>query len=331
MKHGADIYKYAKKLHCAPSEILDFSSNINSYHPSINIKVTQEMLVRYGDTSYKDLKKAIQDKYQIKKKQIALYNGATSAIDALFKTLKSKRVYLYAPLYGEYEKAVPKNMKIIKINRFKEINKRPKKNSLVVFVNPSTPDGKFYNLKKLFKIWEEQNCTVVIDESFLEFESLHSIRKEIKKSQKLYVIQSFSKFYSCAGVRIGAIFSCEKNIKKLQTPLWNLSSFDTKFLTQRLLDSEFSKKSKKLHKKNKRELIEILEDTKLFDEIFTSDSNFILVKSTKASKIFTHLLKKKILVRSCESFDFLNKTYLRFGVKDTKMHKKLKKALACII
>ncbi|MBL4708862.1 MAG: aminotransferase class I/II-fold pyridoxal phosphate-dependent enzyme, partial [Flavobacteriales bacterium] len=223
------------------------------------------------------------------------------------------------------------NMKIIKINRFKEINKKPKKNSLVVFVNPSTPDGKFYKLKKLFKIWEEQNCTIVIDESFLEFEDLHSIRKEINQSKKLYVIQSFSKFYSCAGVRIGAIFSCEKNIKKLQTPLWNLSSFDTKFLTQRLLDSGFRKQSKTLHKKNKKELIKILEDTKLFDEIFVSDSNFILVKSSKASEIFTQLLKKKILVRSCESFDFLTSSYLRFGVKDMKMHKKLKKALACII
>ena len=101
MKHGANIYKYASQIGCKSEEIIDFSSNINSYHPSITITHTNDMLVKYLDSNYSSLKKSIAKKYEIKKSQIALYNGATSAIFELFKTFKKKKTYLYAPLYGE--------------------------------------------------------------------------------------------------------------------------------------------------------------------------------------------------------------------------------------
>ncbi|MEA2099173.1 MAG: aminotransferase class I/II-fold pyridoxal phosphate-dependent enzyme [Campylobacterota bacterium] len=324
MKHGANIYKYASQISCDSSEIIDFSSNINSYHPKITLKPTSEMLVKYGDTTYSSLKDSIKSKYRIKKNQIALYNGATSAIFELLKSLKEKNTYLYAPLYGEYEKASKEyKKKIIKIDRFENIYKKPKKDSIVIFVNPSTPDGKYYDLEKLFTLWKKQNCTIILDESFLEFENLKSFRKKINSYKKLYIIQSFSKFYSCAGVRIGAIFSNKQNIKKLKTPMWNLSSFDVKFLKERLDDSKFDKKSKKLHKKNKKELIKVLEDSKLFDKIYKSDSNFILTKSSKSKEMFEHLLKHKILVRTCDSFNYFGDNHLRFGVKDSKLHNKL--------
>ena len=327
MKHGANIYKYAKQLNCELGEIIDFSSNINSYHPKISITPNNNMLVKYADTNYTSLKNSIAKKYQIKKTQIALYNGATSAIFELLKSLKERRVYLYAPLYGEYEKAVGKKQKIIKINRFDNLYEKPKKGSIVVFVNPSTPDGKYYDLSRLFNIWREQKCTIILDESFLEFENLQSLRNQIEVYKKLYIIQSFSKFYSCGGIRIGAIFSNKSNVKKLKIPMWHLSSFDAEFLTKRLQDEAFDKKSKKLHKRNKKELLKILQNSKLFSKIYKSDSNFIMTKSKKSKDIFEHLLRHKTLVRTCGSFDFLTNDYLRFAVKDTNAHNKLRKAL----
>ena len=328
MKHGANIYKYAKNLQCRTDEMIDFSSNINSYHPKLKTLPSNQMLVTYADTTYPTLKKSIKHKYHIKKSQIALYNGATSAIFELMKSLKQKRVYLYAPLYGEYEKAAKEaNKKIIKINRFVNINKKIKKNSIVIFVNPSTPDAKYYNLQKLFGMWKKRNCSVILDESFLEFEELNSFRDKINFYKKLYIIHSFSKFNACAGVRIGAVFSTASNIKKLNTPLWNLSSFDVKFLTARLKDKAFTKKSKKLHKHHKKELFKILNNSKLFTKIYKSDSNFFLTKSDKAEEIFEHLLKDKILVRTCGSFDFLDNNHLRFAVKDSQSHQKLKTSL----
>ena len=318
MKHGANIYKYAKKLKCKDDEIIDFSSNINLYQKN------DTTITRYADASYMKLKKTISKNYSIKPSQIALYNGASAAIFELIKSLKQKRIYLYAPLYGEYEKA-SNGKKIIKINRFKNLYKKPKKDSIVVFVNPSTPDAKYYDLDKLFNIWIKQNSTIILDESFLEFEELKSARSMIKSYKKLYIIQSFSKFYACAGIRIGAVFSCKKNIQKLQIPLWNLSSFDVKFLTKRLKDKGFKKKTLKLHKKRKKELYEILKKSKKFSKIYKSDANFFLVKQKLGKNIFQHLIKHKILVRKCDNFDYLNHQYLRFAIKNTKSHEKLKR------
>ena len=109
--------------------------------------------------------------------------------------------------------------------------------------------------------------------------------------------------------------------------MWNLSSFDVEFLTQRLEDSKFVKKSRKLHKKNKKNLLKILEDSKLFSKIYKSDSNFILTKSGDSKKLFEYLLKNKILVRTCGSFDNLSDDYIRFGVKDDELHRRLKERL----
>jgi len=327
MKHGANIYKYAKEIGCDAKEVIDFSSNINLYQPKTTLDPDNEMIVKYADTSYMDLRKSIAKNYPVKKSQIALYNGATSAIFDLLNTLDLDKVYLYAPLYGEYENALPKHVNKIKINRFKNINLIPQKNSTLVFVNPSTPDGKYYDLKKLFKIWKKQNCQVILDESFLEFETLKSFVHEINNYQKLYIIQSFSKFYACAGVRIGAVFSHKKNLKKLKQPIWNISSFDASFLTQRLNDKAFVKHSKKYHSLQKKELKNILESSNLFSKIHQSDSNFFLVKTKHAKALFTHLLHYKILVRTCGSFDFLSNKYLRFAIKDKQSHTLLKKAL----
>jgi threonine-phosphate decarboxylase len=78
---------------------------------------------------------------------------------------------------------------------------------------------------------------------------------------------------------------------------------------------------------HKKELFEILNKTKLFKKIYQSDTNFFMVKSKYSKEIFKYLLKKKILVRTCDSFDFLDENYLRFAVKDTRAHYKLKEEL----
>ncbi|MDF1878623.1 aminotransferase class I/II-fold pyridoxal phosphate-dependent enzyme [Sulfurimonas sp. SAG-AH-194-C20] len=332
MKHGANIYKYAKRIECDPEEIIDFSSNINLYQPDINFSFSSKEVAQYPDSEYKDFREFLAQKYALKKSQIALFGGATSAIYELFASLKRKNVFLYAPLYGEYEKAALKTKKnIYKINRIEDETQPPLDDSIVVFVNPSTPEGTYYkNIKELMTKWMELECTIVLDESFLEFEALASMRQEINNYKWLYIIHSFSKFYSCAGVRVGAIFSHKKNIQKLSTPLWHLSSLDVNFLTKRLSDESFEKKSRELHKIQKEELTNILTESKLFTEIVESDSNFILTYATNGEELWGKLLEQKILVRKCASFDYLNNNWLRFAVKDVASHNALKEALLAL-
>jgi len=327
MLHGADIYKYAQEIGCAADEIIDFSSNINCYSPKESISFSSD-ITKYADSNYPKLKKSIAKNYKSESHNIALYNGATAAIFALFRALPSKRVYLYAPLYGEYEKAALAAKKdIYKINRIEDIDADIEKKSIVVFVNPSTPEGSFYDMEELFLRWKAKKCTIVLDESFIDFEQYKSLKNQINDYKKLYIIQSFTKFYACPGVRIGAVFSHKKNIRSLAVPLWNISSFDAEFLQKRLEDKNFKEESHALHKEQKEELLFILKSSQLFESIIESEANFILTQSSHAPALFQHLLQKKILTRSCESFDYLDSSYLRFAVKDKVSHAKLKEAL----
>ncbi|MDQ7066649.1 MAG: hypothetical protein Q9M40_00815 [Sulfurimonas sp.] len=105
MKHGANIYKYAKRIECKPEDLIDLSSNINLYQPEIELTISSKEVATYPDSEYKEFRGFLAQKYAIKKSQIALFSGATAAIYELFSSLKRKNVFLYAPLYGEYEKA----------------------------------------------------------------------------------------------------------------------------------------------------------------------------------------------------------------------------------
>ena len=332
MLHGANIYKYARELDCEPDEILDFSSNINCYQPKQELNVPNAAVVKYADTNYTTLKNTIAKEYKIDAKEVALYNGATAGIYTLMDSLKAKSIYLYAPLYGEYQKAALKSKKdIYKINRIENIDAEIEEKSIIVFVNPSTPEGSYYDLDELFLEWKKKRCTIILDESFIEFEGHKSLRKQIQDYKKLYIIQSFSKFYACAGVRIGAVFTHKKNIEKITPPLWNISSLDAEFLQKRLSDTAFKPSALEMHKEQKQQLQNILKSSNIFDKIVESDANFILVHTPNAAELFEHLLAHKILVRSCESFDYLSNEWLRFAVKDTTAHNKLQAAFESFI
>ena len=321
--HGGDIYTFAKKLKTKPEKIVDFSSNINQCSPSISLDFNTLDVSKYADTNYSKLKKSLAKKYQVKTNQIALFNGASSAIQTLIET--QPHVTLYAPIYSEY-KRYAKDVELI--DRFKNLYQEPQKDSFVVFVNPSTPDGKYYDMDELFEIWDRQNNTVLIDESFLDFTPNTSA---FRNSNKVYILKSLTKFYSCAGVRVGIVLSSKQNIKKLELkiPTWNISSYDEAYILEALKDKEFEKKTMKKIIKDKERLYKVLKSSKYIKKIYESDANFFLVK---LKKIDAHTLQmwcryENILIRECENFDFLDAKHVRLAVRGKKDVKKLEKVL----
>jgi len=327
-EHGGNIYKIAQVMNCKPEEIIDFSSNINPLKPEMTLSIEPKSIEIYGDPDYVELKEVIAHKYELNSSEIKLFNGASSAIFALFEQLDYSEVALYAPLYGEYKNAAEAcGKKILSINRFDDIWEKPERNSLVVMVNPSTPDGYLYDFKGLLSEWKALNCQVIIDESFLEFTQAKSLREELHNYANLYIIQSFTKFYACAGLRVGAVFSHESNINKLYTPMWTISSVDVSLLLKIFADKHHHQKSTKELVKLRDRLRSILCYAQCFDEVYQSHANYILTKSKAAKKIEKILLNHKIMVRNCESFDFLDNRYLRFAVKDEKALDALEVAL----
>lgn len=329
-EHGGQIEKFALELGCEVDEILDLSSNINFIKPKINIDFNTLDISSYP--TYDKLYEKIASNYEVQKDEIELFNGGSSAIFTLFRNLALKNCTIYSPAYLEYKKAsLNFGYELDLINRFEDMSKVVKPNSLVIFVNPSTPDGNYYELEELMQNWMQNSCTILIDESFLDFCDKPSAIKYLKTYDKLYILKSMTKFYSSAGIRVGTIVSRKENIAKLKEfePMWKLSQFDSIYLQESLSDKEFKAISKEINIKNKLELEEILKSSNLVEKIYESSANYLLVKlkDINASK-FQELLKPyKIMVRDCSNFDFLDDSFVRVAVKSSSANERLKEAL----
>ena len=329
-EHGGDIQTFAQQLKCKQRKIIDLSSNINFIKPKTLINFNTLDISAYPN--YTKLYKKIAKNYKVKPKNIELFNGGSSAIFTLFRHLNLKKCTIYSPAYLEYKKAaIIHEYKIELINRFDDIYKEVEKNSFVVFVNPSTPDGMYYNLDRLMKQWISKKCTILIDESFLDFTNKSSAIKYLKEYDKLYILKSMTKFYSSAGIRMGTIISKKKNIKSLQQnePMWKLSQFDMSYLLQVLGNKNFIKKTIQINKENKKELIYTLKKSSVIEEVYPSFANYVLVKLKKidASTLQEKLKAHKIMIRDCSNFDFLDDSYVRIAVKNRKSITQLKMAL----
>lgn len=329
-EHGGQIEKFAFDLGCSVSEIIDLSSNINFVKPQINIDFNTLDISSYP--TYDKLYEKISSNYGVSSSQIELFNGGSSAIFTLFRHLNLDSCTIYSPAYLEYKKAsLNFGYELNTINRFEDINEKVKENSLVIFVNPSTPDGKYYDLEELMQTWIENSCTILIDESFLDFCDKPSAIKYLETYDKLYILKSMTKFYSSAGIRVGTIVSTKQNIEKLKRfePMWKLSQFDSNYLQAALDDKLFKNISKAINIKNKIELENILKESDLIEEIFESSANYLLVKlSNLNAKEFQEKLKPyKIMVRDCSNFDYLDERFVRIAVKSSSANEILQRAL----
>ena len=329
-EHGGQIEKFALELGCEVSEILDLSSNINFIKPKINIDFNTLDISSYP--TYDKLYEKIASNYEVQKDEIELFNGGSSAIFTLFRNLALKNCTIYSPAYLEYKKAsLNFGYELDLINRFEEKTAVIKPNSLVIFVNPSTPDGNYYELEELMQNWIKNSCTILIDESFLDFCDKPSAIKYLKTYDKLYILKSMTKFYSSAGIRVGTIVSRKENIAKLKEfePMWKLSHFDSIYLQEALNDKEFKAISKEINIKNRAELEEILKSSSLVEKIYESSANYLLVKLKNINTTkFQELLKPyKIMVRDCSNFDFLDDSFVRVAVKSSSANEILKEAL----
>jgi len=329
MNHGGNIYRFARRLGCLPEQVLDFSANINPVQ-AVDLSCLQNVqLTPYADPDYGLLKQAISQRYPVPAGvDLELFNGASSAIFALLRSLQPKDLVLYTPLYGEYAHIADElSCTVQHVNRFEQLTADIPKHSTVIFVNPSTPDGRLYDLQELLAIWQAADCTIIVDESFLDFCSSAKIQEVgaipcgCPDYDKLYVIKSLSKFYGCAGIRIGFIWAATAAIKELQRfePAWKLSSLDMAYMQQALANTAFIEQTRQQTARLRDLLYQTLQDSALFDKIYPGQANFLLARLADDGdgyRLQEQLESSRILIRVCDNFAGLDKSHVRFAVKD---------------
>ncbi|BCN93195.1 threonine-phosphate decarboxylase [Thiomicrorhabdus immobilis] len=346
--HGGQIYTLAAQQGLSADEALtecvDFSASIAPWFFAEAPHFNPLALLHYPDSTHQSLINTIQNRFQIDRDCITVSNGISSAILNLFAYLRPKNTVLYTPIFGEYERvALSYGSKIQRIERLSQTQESAfsansieklaqipiAKNSLVVWVNPSTPDGRYVSLqelKPLFDLWQQQDCWVLLDESFLPFISFDpkiSGRSLLDTWPKLIVLQSLTKYYACPGLRVGAVFAHPDFLTQWPQAHWPVSAIDQALLLQRMQDHSLESQNHILQTQLKTDLIRALQESPLVKTIYPGQVNFILVKTRiKAQVIQQALAKTGILVRDCQNFG-LGDYSLRLAVKDEASHNRL--------
>jgi threonine-phosphate decarboxylase len=331
-QHGGDVAAFAAQIGCAPEAVIDLSSNINFVKPRIEVDWSGVEIAAYPN--YDRLYRTVAGHYGVETDEMELFNGGSSAIFSLFAHLKDavSTVTIYSPAYLEYKRAAEVfGYEVEIIDRFTEIDADPREGSLVIFVNPSTPDGAMYETEPLLERWSALGCTVLVDESFIEFTDRVSATHLLERYPCLYVLKSMTKFFGAAGVRAGTLISRASNIAALRRtePLWKLSALDSAYIQAAIGDHDFKTRSDAANHESKAYLATMLEHSPHVRTLYPSEANYVLVElaNLTAEAFQARVAKERVLVRSCANFDGLDERHVRIAVKSIAMLSRLEGAL----
>lgn len=348
-EHKPSLHGGLNSIKSKKTGILDYSSNINPLgcHPGVKKYLKKQMnsLSVYPDSNSSELRKNLKWYTKIPETQIVVGNGATEIIYNFCKAFLNTKtpVLIPVPTFSEYEAAA--TLQNCKISFFKTMNltnnlddflkKIPKKGCIFV-CNPNNPTGVLIskqNMRKIIQTAKKKSTLVFVDECFIEFSDIkQSVIKDFKKYDNLFVLRSLTKSFGLAGLRIGYGMGNKKLItilNNIKIP-WNVSGIAQKAASAALCYHDYLDKTSKIILKEKKNLKNSISKIDGFT-CYNTDSNFILIKTKIKSNILQKkLLRKKILIRDCNSFRGLNNNYIRIAIKTAKENKKLIKALEAV-
>ncbi len=266
---------------------------------------------RYPDPLQRELKKVISQIKGVSEECIFLGNGSDEAIDLIFRIFcepgKDNVVSMY-PTYGMYE--VASNINDIEYRKVnleedyslkadKMLSKVDSKTKVIFICSPNNPTGNSIEHKEINKILENFSGIVVLDEAYSDFSSKASYRFKIDDYPNLIVLNTLSKAWASASIRLGMAFSSVDIIllmNKVKYP------YNIGLPTQEKAFEILSNKEK-VNAWVEKILLERSRVIKAFSllpickKVFPTDANFFLAKVLDAKKTYNYLIKEGIVVR----------------------------------
>ncbi len=309
--------------------VYKLASNENPLGCSTHIKKVldklHKVLHRYPEGSSLILRNKIAEKFKVSPKEVIIGAGTDEIIELVAKTylsaqdniVVSEHAFIRYKMAGELMgcKVISVPMKNYTHDLYTMAKKVSKKTKIVFIANPNNPTGtynkedevrwmlNFLRQKSLFPI-------VVIDEAYYEYAMVFDDYPESIQLRKLYpnllILRTFSKIYGLAGIRVGFGISNKEIIANMDRvrPPFNVSVVAQYIAAKVLDDEEHIERSLKLVREEKEFLYRGLEQLGL--RYIPSAANFILIDvyPLKGEYIFQQLLKKGIIVRSMDEYDF---------------------------
>ena len=326
----------------------DFSENANPFGPPQKaeeaLRMCSKYISVYPDYKNTDVNNDLAEFLKVPTENVAICNGSLEAIYAMPRILDSSRVAIVVPTYWGYEaglKTIDKECIKIRLTDdwefdLNKMNEEAKKSTMMFICNPNNPTSSYIFKKDMYQLVKNNpHCHFVIDESHILLHNDYyeeTMNTEVQDLKNVTLVYSLSKFFSVAGLRVGAVVSNNETIekfKKWQVP-YSLNTVAQVIFPVCLKDKEFID----FTRQNISTLVkELSEDLKQFDwlEVKESKTNFIMCKvknKITAVELAKKLEKDNMFIRELTtSYPEVNGEYIRISVNKRELNKKLIKTI----
>ncbi len=267
---------------------------------------------RYPDPLQIELKKELAKIKGVGIEQIFLGNGSDEAIDLpyrIFCTPGKDNTVAIGPTYGMYKVCADINDveyrtvlldEGFKLNAAKLLAACDDNTKLIWLCSPNNPTGNNLNREEIEKVLKGFGGIVIVDEAYSDFSQERPFRLELDKYPNLIVLNTFSKAWGSAAIRLGMAFAGKEIIdlfNKVKYP-YNVNLLTQeqalKILKQRFEIGDWIR----LINQERTRMISAFMDLPICERVYPTNANFFLAKMTDAPTIYNYLVDKGIIVRN---------------------------------
>ncbi|MCO5239368.1 MAG: histidinol-phosphate transaminase [Chitinophagaceae bacterium] len=266
---------------------------------------------RYPDPHQRQLKEKLSAIKGVSPKNIFIGNGSDECIDILFRAFCNPgkdNVIICPPTYGMYEVSAHINdVEVRKIPLLEDFqldlvhmeNRVDDFTKIIWLCSPNNPTGNALNREDVETVLNNFPGIVVIDEAYINFSRYRSFVQELTEYPNLVVLQTLSKAWGLAGLRLGMAFASEEILaacNKIKPP-YNVGQATQELVLKALDRLDEVNDMIRILVEERNIMAEQLLSVSIVERVYPSDANFLLVKVKDARSVYEVLVKDGIVVR----------------------------------
>lgn len=278
-------------------------ANENPYNDPIN---------RYPDPLQEKLKERLAPLKGVRPSQIFLGNGSDEAIDLVYRIFCNPgkdNVVAIAPTYGMYRVCADINdveyrgvplTEDWQLDTKALLNACDARTKVIWLCSPNNPTGNDFPRETIHEVLTGFSGIVVVDEAYCDFSSQVPFRSLLDNYPNLIVLNTFSKAWASAAIRLGMAFASEEIISlfnKVKYP-YNVNLLTQEKALALLSDLGTIDAWLAQIRREREHVLPALDELPIVQKVFPTDANFVLVRVTDANRIYRYLIEKGIVVRN---------------------------------
>ena len=267
---------------------------------------------RYPDPLQREVKQLLERVKGIPAENIFLGNGSDEAIDLPYRIFCEPgrdNVVSIAPTYGMYQVCADINdiecRQVLLDDNFQlhadAVLKACDAHTKIIWLcSPNNPTGNSLDRDEILKVIEGFEGIVIVDEAYIDFAHQLSLRHELPTHPNLIILQTMSKAWGSAAIRLGMAFASKEIIaiyNKVKYP-YNVNQLTQQQAIEMLKDPFEVDKTVKVLLQERSRLMQAFLELPICEQVYPTDANFFLTRVTDATKIYNYLVDRGIIVRN---------------------------------